>query len=31
MSLYAYAAMLEEAADNDHQMEWAGSDDHDDY
>lgn len=25
------AAMLEEAADNDHQMEWARSDDRDDY
>jgi len=25
------AAMLEEAADNEHQMEWAGSDDRDDY
>lgn len=25
------AAMLEEATDNDHQMEWAGSDDRDDY
>lgn len=26
-----FAAMLEEAADSDHQMEWAGSDDRDDY